>query len=99
MTSGYLDEKTQEKIENCGFDSMTSSLPHSTALNRNNICDSILSLIEIREQKMKNYVHLQSLKSLMGPGQHAHIDMMMKSGGIISSSQMRKHEERKFEFK
>ena len=87
--SGYLDEKTQEKIENCGFDDFFIA-----PLNRNNICDSILSLIEIREQKMKNYVHLQSLMS-----QHAHIDMMMKSGAINSSSQMKKHEERKFEFK
>ena len=51
--SGYLDEKTQEKIENCGFDDFFIA-----PLNRNNICDNILSLIEIREQKMKNYVHL-----------------------------------------
>ena len=87
--SGYLDEKTQENIENCGFDDFFIA-----PLNRNNICDNILSLIEIREQKMKNQVHLQSLM-----GQHAHIDMMMKSSGINSSSQMKKHEERKFEFK
>lgn len=51
--SGYLDEKTQEKIEDCGFDDYFIA-----PLNRTNISENILSLIDIREQKMKNYAHL-----------------------------------------
>ena len=72
--SGYLDEKIQQKIEECGFDDFFIA-----PLNRQNISQIILPLIEIRKQKRKNQVYLKSLIS-----KNAYVDNISRSGNNFS---------------